>query len=135
MLNRIVLQGRLTRDPEMRVTTSQIPAASFTLAVDRDYKAKDGERGVDFIPCVAWRSTAEFIKKYFAKGQMAIVIGRLQIRPWEDEHGNKRKATEVVAEAVYFGGSKRDSAAASEPPMAEPPAVDGFAKIDDGLPF
>lgn len=110
MLNHIVLMGRLTRDPELRRTGSGIAVASFTLAVDRDYAPKDGgARETDFIDIVAWRSTAEFVSKYFSKGRMAVVSGRLQIRPWEDKDGNKRRSAEVVADNVYFGESKRDS--------------------------
>ena len=110
MLNHIVLMGRLTRDPGLRRTGSGIAVASFTLAVDRDYAPKDGgARETDFIDIVAWRSTAEFVSKYFSKGRMAVVSGRLQIRPWEDKDGNKRRSAEVVADNVYFGESKRDS--------------------------
>ena len=108
MLNHIVLMGRLTRDPELRYTQSQTPVASFTLAVDRDFGGRDGgERQTDFIDIVAWRSTAEFVSKYFTKGSMAAVSGRLQIRDWTDRDGNKRRSAEVVAENVYFGESKR----------------------------
>ena len=107
MLNHIVLMGRLTRDPELRYTQSQIPVASFTLAVDRDYGSRDGgDRQTDFIDIVAWRSTAEFVSKYFTKGSMAAVSGRLQIRDWTDREGNKRTSFEVLAENVYFGDSK-----------------------------
>ncbi len=110
MLNHIVIMGRLTRDPELRRTTSGIAVASFTLAVDRDFGSKDGgERETDFIDCVAWRQTGEFVSKYFAKGRMAVVSGRLQIRNWTDKEGNKRRTAEVVADNVYFGDSKRDS--------------------------
>lgn len=113
MLNHIVLMGRLTRDPELRRTGSGIAVASFTLAVDRDYSSKEsGERGVDFIDIVAWRSTGEFVSKYFTKGSMAVVSGRLQIRTWTDKEGGKRRSAEVVADNVYFGSSKRDSGAA-----------------------
>ena len=108
MLNHIVLMGRLTRDPELRYTQSQIPVASFSLAVDRDFGGRDGgERQTDFIDIVAWRSTAEFVSKYFTKGSMAAVSGRLQIRDWTDRDGNKRRSAEVVADNVYFGESKR----------------------------
>ena len=109
MLNRIVLMGRLTRDPELRKTQSDTPVCSFSLAVDRDYK-RDGEKETDFIDVVAWRSTAEFVSRYFAKGRMAVVEGRLQIRDWTDKEGGKRRSAEVVADNVYFGDSKRDSA-------------------------
>ena len=111
MLNQITLMGRLTRDPELRHTDSGIPVATFTLAVDRDYSGKDGgEKEVDFIDIVTWRNTAEFVFKYFTKGRMAVVSGRLQIRPWTDKDGNKRRPAEVVADNVYFGDSKKDAA-------------------------
>ena len=107
MLNHIVLMGRLTRDPELRYTQSQIPVASFSLAVDRDFGGRDGgERQTDFIDIVAWRSTAEFVSKYFTKGSMAVVSGRLQIRDWTDREGGKRRSAEVIADNVYFGDSK-----------------------------
>ena len=108
MLNHIVLMGRLTRDPELRRTQSGTAVASFALAVDRDFKGDDGEKKTDFIDIVAWRNTAEFVSKYFTKGRMAVVEGRLQIRPWTDKDGNKRRSAEVVADNVYFGDSKRD---------------------------
>ena len=109
MLNHITIMGRLTRDTELRRTGSGIAVARFTLAVDRDFSAKDGgERETDFIDCVAWRQTGEFVSKYFTKGRMAVVSGRLQIRNWNDKDGNKRRSAEVVADNVYFGDSKRD---------------------------
>ena len=109
MLNHITIMGRLTRDPELRRTGSGIAVASFTLAVDRDFSPKDGgERETDFIDCVAWRQTGEFVSKYFTKGRMAVVSGRLQIRSWTDKDGNKRRSAEVVADNVYFGDSRRD---------------------------
>ena len=109
MLNHITIMGRLTRDPELRRTGSGIAVASFTLAVDRDFAPKDGgDRECDFIDCVAWRQTGEFVSKYFTKGRMAVVSGRLQIRGWTDKDGNKRRTAEVVADNVYFGDSKRD---------------------------
>ena len=107
MLNNIVLMGRLVRDPELRRTGSGTAVASLTLAVDRDYKSQSGEKETDFIDIVAWRSTAEFVCKYFTKGRMAVVEGRLQIRDWTDRDGGKRRSAEVVAENVYFGDSKR----------------------------
>ena len=108
MLNHITLMGRLVRDPELRYTGSQVPVASFTLAVDRDFGGRDGaDRQTDFIDIVAWRNTAEFVSKYFNKGSMAVVSGRLQIREWTDREGNKRRTAEVVADNVYFGESKR----------------------------
>ena len=109
MLNKIILMGRLTRDPELRRTQSGTAVASFTLAVDRDYKAQDGERETDFIDIVAWRGTGEFVSKYFIKGRMAVVEGRLQVRAWKDKDGAKRRSTEVVADSVYFGDSKKVS--------------------------
>ena len=109
MLNHITIMGRLTRDPELRRTGSGVAVASFSLAVDRDFSPKDGgERETDFIDCVAWRQTGEFVSKYFTKGRMAVVSGRLQIRSWTDKEGNKRRTAEVVADNVYFGDSKRD---------------------------
>lgn len=108
MLNHIVIMGRLTRDPELRYTGSNIPVASFTVAVDRDYGNREsGEKQTDFINCVAWRSTGEFVSKYFQKGSMIVVSGRLQIRDYTDRDGNKRTAAEIVADNVYFGESKR----------------------------
>ena len=110
MLNHIVIMGRLTRDPELRRTGSGIAVASFTVAVDRDFGNRDGgERETDFIDCVAWRQTGEFVSKYFTKGSMIVVSGRLQIRNWNDKEGNKRRSAEVVADNVYFGESKRSS--------------------------
>ena len=109
MLNHITIMGRLTRDPELRRTGTGIAVASFTVAVDRDFGKNDnGERETDFIDCVAWRQTGEFVSKYFTKGRMAVVSGRLQIRSWTDKDGNKRRTAEVVADNVYFGDSKRD---------------------------
>lgn len=108
MLNHIVIMGRLTRDPELRRTGNGTAVASFTLAVDRDFAPKDGQRECDFIDCVAWRQTGEFVSKYFAKGRMAVVAGRLQVRSWTDQDGNKRRTAEVVADSVYFGDSKKE---------------------------
>ena len=110
MLNHIVLMGRLTRDPELRRTANGVAVASFTLAVDRDFAAAGAEKETDFIDIVAWRNTADFVSTYFTKGRMAVVCGRLQIRNWNDKEGNKRRSAEVIAENVYFGDSKRDSA-------------------------
>ena len=110
MLNRIILMGRLTRDPELRHTQTGTPVATFSLAVDRDFKDKQtGEKSTDFIDIVAWRQTAEFVSRFFTKGRMAVVEGRLQLRDWTDKDGNKRRAAEVIAENVYFGDSKRDA--------------------------
>ena len=110
MLNHIVLMGRLTRDPELRRTGSGIPVATFTLAVDRDFSnnRETGEKETDFIDIVVWRNTAEFVSKYFTKGRMAVISGRLQIRNWNDKDGNKRRSAEVVADNVYFGDRRRD---------------------------
>ena len=109
MLNHITIMGRLTRDPELRRTGSGIAVASFTVAVDRDFGGREGgERETDFIDCVAWRQTGEFVSKYFTKGRMIVVSGRLQIRSWTDKDGNKRRTAEVVADNCYFGDSKRD---------------------------
>ena len=152
MLNHITLMGRLTRDPELRYTQTQTPVASFTLAVDRDFADKStGERQTDFIDCVAWRSTAEFVSKYFQKGSMAAVTGRLQIRDWTDREGGKRRSAEIVVDNVYFGESKRSrddgpSTGYSPAPRTAPagygsmPPAGGsaFADLDDGdgeLPF
>ena len=110
MLNHITIMGRLTRDPELRRTGSGVAVASFTVAVDRDFGGRDGgEKETDFIDCVAWRQTGEFVSKYFTKGRMIVVSGRLQIRSWTDKDGNKRRTAEVVADNCYFGDSKRDS--------------------------
>ena len=110
MLNHITIMGRLTRDPELRRTGSGVAVASFTVAVDRDFGGRDGgEKETDFIDCVAWRQTGEFVSKYFTKGRMIVVSGRLQIRSWTDKDGNKRRTAEVVADNVYFGDSKRDN--------------------------
>lgn len=125
-LNNVTIMGRLTRDPELRYTQSNTPVASFTLAVDRDF----GDKQTDFIDCVAWRGTGEFVDKYFSKGSKAIVSGRLQIRSWTDDNGNKRRSAEVVAEHVYFGESKRREAS------ADISAADFEDLDDDGeLPF
>ena len=110
MLNHITIMGRLTRDPELRRTGSGVAVASFTVAVDRDFGGRDGgEKETDFIDCVAWRQTGEFVSKYFTKGSMIVVSGRLQIRGWTDKDGNKRRSAEVVADNVYFGESKRSA--------------------------
>ena len=146
MLNRIILMGRLTRDPELRHTQAGTPVASFSLAVDRDFKDKaTGEKGTDFIDIVAWRQTAEFGSRFFTKGRMAVVEGRLQLRDWTDRDGNKRRTAEVLAEHVYFGDSKRDAEGGAEsggaytPPPAEPGSGGAeFEELtdDDGeLPF
>ena len=139
MLNHIIVMGRLTRDPELRRTGSGTAVASFTIAVDRDFSPKDGgERETDFIDCVAWRQTGEFVSRYFEKGQMIVVEGRLQIRSWTDKEGNKRRTAEVVADNVYFGDSKRDDSDSFGSYTAQPEAkTSGFAEIEDDsdLPF
>ena len=120
MLNHIVLMGRLTRDPELRHTGNGTAVASFSLAVDRDYKGQSGEKETDFVDRVAWRSTADFVSKFFTKGRMTVVEGRLQLRDWTDKDGGKRRSAEVVAEHVYFGDSKQrfESDTASAPPAS-----------------
>lgn len=124
MLNRITIMGRLTRDPELRYTQSQTPVASFTLAVDRDF----GDKQTDFIDCVAWRNTAEFVSKYFTKGMMAIADGSLQLRDWTDNNGNKHRNAEVIVSSIYFGEKKNT--------QAEPAQTFTEADEDDGeLPF
>lgn len=139
MLNRIVLMGRLTRDPELRRTGSGTAVSSFSIAVDRDFKGQGGEKETDFIDIVAWRNTAEFVSKYFTKGRMAVVEGRLQIRDWKDKEGNNRRSAEVVADNVYFGDSKRDGDAVGGSYTGGQTAQSGgFNEIDedDGeLPF
>ena len=148
MLNHITLMGRLVRDPELRRTGTGVAVASFTLAVDRDFGGRDGgERETDFIDCVAWRQTGEFVSKYFTKGRMAVVSGRLQIRSWTDKDGNKRRTAEVVADNVYFGDSKRegDGSFGSAPASnfggysaPEPSGASDFGMLDDDdaqLPF
>ena len=150
-LNRVVIMGRLTRDPELRRTQTGTAVTSFSLAVDRDFKSREsGEKATDFIDVVAWRQTAEFVCQYFTKGRMAVVEGRLQIRDWKDKDGNNRRSAEVVADNIYFGDSKRDSAGDmggySAPAYTAPAGgysapvggPSGFAEIDeeDGdLPF
>lgn len=129
MLNHITIMGRMTKDPELRRTGSGVAVTSFCLAVDRDFNPKDGgEKETDFIDCNAWRSTAEFVAKYFTKGSMAIVSGRLQIRNWTDKEGNKRRNAEVVADSVYFGDSKKSSEGNStyQAPNASQASEGGF---------
>lgn len=127
-LNHIAVMGRLTKDPEMRYTAQNTPVASFTVAVDRDYQS--GNKQTDFIDCVAWRQTGEFVSKYFHKGSMAVVCGRLQTRTYEDKANNKRKAVEIVVENIYFGESKKADTGDST-------ASQGFVELDDSgdLPF
>lgn len=139
MLNHIIVMGRLTRDPELRRTGSGVAVASFALAVERDFAAKDGgEKETDFIDCVAWRQTGEFVSKYFAKGRMAVVSGRLQVRNYTDKDGNKRRAAEIVADNVYFGDSKNTADSGSGNATHAAPAAGSFAPIDvddNELPF
>lgn len=130
-LNHISIMGRLTKDVELRYTQSQKPVASFTLAVDRDF----GDKQTDFINCVAWNKTAEFVNKYFSKGKMAVVAGRLQMRDWQDKEGNKRIAAEVVAENVYFGESKRNESYDSDLDYASKTSFASMADDDEDLPF
>lgn len=135
MLNRIIVMGRMTRDPELRRTGSGTAVTSFSLAVDRDFKSQSGEKETDFIDVVAWRNTAEFVSKYFSKGRMAVVEGRLQLRDWTDKDGNKRRTAEIVADSVYFGDSKRDGG--DNPAGYAPAPSGGFSEIEDdgNLPF
>ena len=153
MLNHIVIMGRLTRDPELRTTQSGVSVTSFTVAVDRDFGGRDGgERQTDFVDCVAWRQTGEFVSKYFHKGSMIVVSGRLQSRKWQDRDGNNRTSWEINADNVYFGESRRDgdssrdsysnntysSSYDSGRSSAPAPASNTFVELDDGdgeLPF
>ena len=136
MLNHITIMGRMTRDPELRRTGSGVAATSFTLAVDRDFASNGGEKETDFIDCVAWRQTGEFVDKYFSKGSMAVVSGRLQIRNWTDKEGNKRRSAEVVADNVYFGDSKKSESYTGV--ITANDSAKDFAMIEDDdaqLPF
>ena len=158
MLNHITIMGRLTRDPELRTTQAGVSVVSFTVACDRDFGGRDGgERQTDFIDCVAWRSTGEFVSKYFHKGSMIVVSGRLQSRKWQDREGNNRTSWEINADNVYFGESRRDSdssrdsyarnsysfssnsrTADTTPAAAPCPHPNTFVELDDGdgeLPF
>ena len=132
MLNNVTLQGRLVADPELRHTQNGTPVASFRLAVDRDYKSQTtGKRETDFFNCVAWRGAADFVTKYFPKGRMALVEGRLQMREYTDRDGNRRYTTEVVVGSIYFCDSKRDFA-----PSAPSSTEWSELEDDDGeLPF
>ena len=138
MLNNIIIMGRLTRDPELRRTNSGTAVTSFTLAVGRDFKNADGTKETDFVDCVAWRSAAEFAAKYFTKGRMAVVEGKLQIRDWTDKDGNKRRNAEVIADNLYFGDSRSDNGfhqAAKAPVNVD---AEDFAEVeydDSDLPF
>lgn len=132
-LNRITIQGRLTADPELRYTQTGTAVTNVTLAVDRDRKDQNGERGVDFITVVAWSGTAEFLCKYFGKGRMAVVDGRLELRNWVDKDGNKRQSAEVVAQSIYFCGNREIAPQTSY----QEPAAATFEEIEDdeSLPF
>lgn len=132
MLNHIDIGGRLCADPELRRTANGIAVTSFNIACDHDFKDSSGEKGVDFVPIVCWRSTAEFAAKYFTKGRMAIVSGRLQIRPYTDKDGNKRTAAEVVADRIYFGESRRDEDTRSAAPVQ---SFEDLSSDDSKLPF
>lgn len=144
MLNHIIIMGRLTRDPEYRTTSTNLSVANFSVAVDRDLPGQSGEKEADFIDCVAWRKTAEFVTKYFTKGSLIVVSGRLQIRSWTDKDGNKRRTAEIVANNVYFGGSKasesnQQNSASPYVNYATPPAPATNFEVLDGpdeqLPF
>lgn len=147
MLNCVVIAGRIVRDPELRRTGSGIAVTSFSLAVDRDFGSKDGgERETDFIDCVAWRSTGEFVSKYFTKGSMAMVTGRLQIRQYTDKNGQKRRTAEILVNSIYFCGSKKNGTQASSgddngystPAYQTPAPAANFAELDgadEQLPF
>lgn len=141
MLNHITAMGRLTRDPELRRTNSGTAVASFAIAVDRDYSGKDGgEKKTDFIDCVAWRSTGEFISKYFSKGRMIVVDGRLEMRDWTDKDGNKRRSAEINVANAYFGDSKKDGTESQQGAYSgySTPSVPDFTEITDDdsqLPF
>lgn len=131
MLNKIIVMGRFTRDPELRRTPAGTAVASFSLAVERDFKGQNGERETDFIDVVAWRNVGEFVSKYFTKGRMAVVEGRLQVRDWTDNENRKRRTAEIVAENVYFGDSKREEQQDTYQELGEIAELD-----DDGdLPF
>lgn len=139
MLNRIDIMGRLVSDPELRRTGTGIAVCSFTIACERDFKDKDGNKETDFVNVVTYRNTAEFVDKYFTKGRMAVVSGRLQIRSWTDNDGNKRRTAEIVADNVYFGDSKQATSDTSAAPSAYPaPVQNDFAMLegdDSVLPF
>lgn len=145
MLNHIVIMGRLTRDPELRRTGSGLAVTNFSVAVDRDFKNDAGEKETDFIDCVAWRQTGEFVSKFFKKGSMAVVSGRLQIRSWTDNDGNKRRSAEIVADNVYFGETKKSDTSSDgytgfvkNTPTTVAPSAEDYALIDgddNQLPF
>jgi single-strand DNA-binding protein len=137
-MNKAILLGRLTRDPELRYTSANnIPVCSFTLAVNRRFSRQGEERQADFIPIVAWSKLAEFCAKYFQKGQQVSIVGRIQVRSWDDNEGKRRYTTEVIAEEAYFADSKRDSNVSSKPQDdIDSSQEDGFYTLDDDeLPF
>ncbi len=133
MLNKVILMGRMTAEPELRYTTSNTPVCSFTLAVERDYKDSEGNKETDFIKCQSWRNSAEFVSKYFSKGQQIVVAGRIQTRTWDDQEGKKHYATEVVVDNVYFAGSSKKNEQSAE--QQESP--EGFIPVEDSddVPF
>lgn len=133
-LNKIVLLGRITAEPELKTTQSGASVIGFTLAVDRDFKSKDGDRECDFIPCTAWRGTAEFIAKYFTKGSSAAVAGSLQSRHWQDNDGNKRTSWEVQVDNIYFAGAKKQEGTQNFAPVGAPVPVsvdEGRSQLDE----
>lgn len=139
MLNRTIMMGRLTRDPELRKTQTGTPVCSFSIACERDFKTANGEKETDFFDCVAWRQTAEFVSQYFTKGRMVVVEGRLQNRSWTDKEGNKHRTTELIVDNAYFGDSKPKDAGTGEPPayggdpMAGAPAPSGGFDVPPGF--
>ena len=139
MLNSVSLMGRLTKDPDFRTTQSGTNVVSFTLAVDRDFQSGGSEKQTDFVECVAWRNTAEFVSKYFRKGQMMALRGSLQSRKWEDKNGNSRVSWEVLTDSVYFCGDKKNDGASVERPAKSAVSVSAFEDLDDDgdgqLPF
>lgn len=135
MLNKIIIMGRLGKDPELRHTQNGKPVASFSLAVDRDYKDQSGNRETDWIDVVAWNNTAEYVSKYFTKGRVAVVSGRLQIRAWTDKDGNKRRNAEVVADNIYFGDSQKAQQSGGDAPGEFVPGEFADLPGDGDLPF
>lgn len=136
MLNHITLMGRLTRDPELRRTSSGIACCNFSLACERDIAStQTGQRETDFIDCVAWRNAAEFVSKYFSKGSMAAVSGRLQVRSWTDKNGNSRRTAEILCDNIYFGSTKTAATTAATEPQAPGEEYPELTDTDEGLPF
>lgn len=134
MLNKIFVMGRLTHDPELRRTGSGTPVCSFSIACDRDFKSQSGEKETDFFDVVAWRTTGEFVSKYFAKGRMVVIEGRFQIREWQDKEGNKRRSAEINADNVYFGDS-RPTQTEGASGTGEADAFKDFPPLDDFSPI